>query len=260
MEKLFSGLEDLGFKNIKEMDLYENEDTNDEEEQKDKNNINDYIYEKTYKCPVCMNEVKSKTVKVGKARLASKDTDLMPKYDNINPLFYDVVLCQACGYAALPRYFSKIKLPQAQLIKSTITPKFKMKIYPDLYDEDIAIERYKLALLNAVIKNGRASEKAYICLKTAWMYRLKEDKENENKFLNEALNGFKQAFEKESFPICGMDTYTLMYLLGELSRRTDKNEDALFWLGKVIVTPGVNPRLKELARDQKDLIRELLGR
>lgn len=260
MDKLFSGLEDLGFKNIKDMDLYVNEDSNEELEELKNKNINDFIYEKTYKCPVCMNEVKSKTVKVGKAKLSYKDTDLMPRYDDINPLFYDVVLCPACGYAALSRYFSKIKHPQAQLIKSTITPKFKMKVYPDLYDEDIAIERYKLALLNAVIKNGRASEKAYICLKTAWMYRLKAEKENENKFLDEALNGFKQAFEKEPFPICGMDTYTLMYLLGELSRRIGKFEEALFWLGKVIVTPGINPRLKELARDQKDLIREAMGR
>jgi uncharacterized protein (DUF2225 family) len=53
-----------------------------------------------------------------------------------------------------------------------------------------------------------------------------------------------------------MDAYTLAYLMGELSRRLRNKEDALKWFGKVIITPGVNPKLKEMARDQKDLIIE----
>ncbi len=258
MDNLFSGLEELGFKNLNEVDLYNKDEgkENDTPAAKDESSILDYIYDKSYTCPVCGNEVKARTVKVGKARNVSKDTDLMPRYENINPLFYDVVLCQNCGYAALSRYFEKLKHDQALLIKSTITQKFRAKVYPDLYDEDVAIERYKLALLNAVVKNSKLSEKAFICLKLSWMYRLKEDNENELKFSEQALTGFKEAFTKESFPICGMDTYTLVYLLGELSRRIGDNESALRWLGKVIVTPGVSPRLKELARDQRDLIRD----
>jgi uncharacterized protein (DUF2225 family) len=258
MDNLFSGLEELGFKNLNEVELYskEEEKENDAPAAKDESSILDYVYDKSYICPVCGNEVKARTVKVGKARNLGKDTDLMPRFGNINPLFYDVILCEQCGYAALPRYFEKIRHEQALLIKSTITPKFRAKSYPELYDVDIAIERYKFALLNAVVKNSRVSEKAFICLKLSWMSRLKEDSENEQKFSQQALTGFKEAFTKESFPICGMDTYTLVYLLGELSRRLGDNEAALRWLGKVIVTPGISPRLKELARDQRDLMRD----
>lgn len=234
------------------MDLYNNNisEVSDEIEKKE-TKIQDLLYDKTYNCPVCGNIFKEKTVKIGKARLVSKDTDLMPKYEKINPLFYDVVVCPRCGYSALIKYFDKLKNDQVQLIKSKISPKFKARIYPDIFDLDIAIERYKLALLNAVVKNAKSSEKAYICLKTAWMYRLKENKDDELKFLQQAFIGFKEAYEKESFPICGMDRFTLMYLLGELSRRLGDNHEALFWFSKVIVTPNVNPRLKELARDQK---------
>lgn len=256
MDKIFSGLEELGFKDLNNVELFkqEGENSSDSKSKDDTNPLN-FLYDKSYTCPVCNEQIKTKAIKNAKTRLISKDTDLMPRHEPINPMFYDVVICPKCGYAALAKYFDKIKHEQTLAIKSTITPKFKPRLYPDLYDVDIAIERYKLALLNSVVKNSKMSERAYTCLKIGWMYRLKEDSENEQKFLEQALIGFKEAFTKEPFPICGMDTYTLIYLLGELSRRLGLYEDALKWFGKVIVTPGVNPKLKEMAREQKDLIK-----
>jgi uncharacterized protein len=259
MDSIFSGLEELGFKNLNEIDLYkQNSDTNNPDKSKGKKeaSIEDLLYGKSYRCPICCNDFKSQTVKVGKARLISKDTDLMPRYENINPLFYDVVICQKCGYSALSKYFERIKEEQILLVKSKITPNFKSRTYPDIYDLDIAIERYKLSLLNAVIKNTRNSEKAYICLKIAWLYRLKQDKQSEIKFLEQSYIGFKEAYEKETFPVCGMDSFTLMYLIGELARRLGNDDESLQWLGRVITGRNVNPKLKDLARDQKNLIKD----
>lgn len=133
-------------------------------------------------CPVCENEFKSKAIKNGKTRRIGTDTDLMPIYEGPNPLFYDVHICPKCGYSALNQYFEKIKAEQINLIKSTITPRFKAREYPEVYDANIAIERYKLTLLNAVVKKAKSSEKAFICLKIAWMYRLTDNKEEEKNF------------------------------------------------------------------------------
>ena len=41
----------------------------------------------------------------------------------------------------------------------------------DYYTYDIAIKRYKMALLTAMTKPARGSEQAYLCLKLAWLYR-----------------------------------------------------------------------------------------
>ncbi|WDU84426.1 DUF2225 domain-containing protein [Caloramator sp. Dgby_cultured_2] len=68
--------------------------------------------------------------------------------------------------------------------------------------------------------------------------------------------GFKEAFEKESFPICNLDQHTLMYLIGEIARRLGKNDEALLWFGKVIVSRSVKPRIKDMAREQKELIKQ----
>lgn len=255
MDKIFSGLEEFGFKNLNDIELYKQETPKEEIAIKEEGTLADLLLDKTISCPVCNNEFKYKAVKTGKTRLISKDSDLMPVHEPINPLFYDVAICPKCGYAALVKYYDKIKHEQTLVIKSTLTPKYKHKFYPDVYDVDIAIERYKLSLLNSVVKNSKMSERAYTCLKLAWMYRLKQDNENELKLLEQALLGFRDSFTKEPFPICGMDTYTLIYLIGELSRRLGLKEEALKWFGKIIITPGVNPKLKEMARDQKELIK-----
>lgn len=260
MNNLFSGLEELGFKNIND-DLYKENASlacQNKAKLKKATNPEDLLYDKSINCPVCGNNFKSRAVKSGKVRLISKDSDLMPRYQPINPIYYDIHICPRCGYAAMSKFFDKIKEHQANLIKEKISPRFNAKKYPSIYDLDIAIERYKLSLLNSLVKNAKSSEKAYTCLKLGWLYRIKEDTTGENKFIQQACIGFKEAYEKESFPICGMDSYTYMYLLGELSRKIGDNSEAIKWFGRVIVSTNVNPRLKDLARDQKNLIKGIV--
>lgn len=259
MEKnLFSGIEDLGFDHTSKLNIFEDKikpslETT-QEETKDK--FSNMLYDREIICPVCGTIFKARTVKVAASKVKNKDSDLFTRYVSINPFFYDVYLCSRCGYASMKRDFENIRESQIELVKEKISPKWNGRKYPEIYDIDIAIERYKLALLNCVITNSRSSKKALNCLKLSWMYRLKEDAENELAFLKEALKGLSDAFYSEDFPIQGMDRYTVMYLIGEISRRTGNIDDALLWLGKVITTPNVTTKLKEMARDQRDIIKE----
>ena len=47
-----------------------------------------------------------------------------------------------------------------------------------------------------------------------------------------------------------------MYLIGELYRRTGNNEEALLWFGNVIISRNAPFRIKEKARDMKELIKQ----
>ena len=49
---------------------------------------NYFIFDKTYTCPVCDKGFKTKTVKTGKVKLISADTDLRPKYQHMDSLKY----------------------------------------------------------------------------------------------------------------------------------------------------------------------------
>jgi uncharacterized protein (DUF2225 family) len=274
MANLFSGLESMGLGKLTNMDVYEaNEGQQEKTDKEDKPQITeaDFIFEKSYTCPVCDNEFKSKTVKTGKVKLVSADTDLRPKYQLVDSLKYDVVDCPVCGYAALNRFFNFMTSPQAKLIKASISSVYKgagPSGYIVTYDE--AITKHKLALVNTIVKKGKLSERAYTCLKTGWLVRGKRESlptttPNYNKivtqleaeeidFLTKAYEGFAEAYSKENFPMCGMDEATITYLLADLARRIGKTEDALRFISKVIVSRDANERIKDKARQLKDLM------
>lgn len=217
--------------------------------------ISNLLYDKTVKCPICGQEFKARSVRTSSYRIAEKDSDFFIYYTRVNPYFYDVWLCNTCGYTAMKIDFEKIRSIKKELIIKNISSKWKPKIYPLIYDENIAIERYKLALINYTVTNSESYKKAMVCLKIAWMYRILRDTKNEDKYLKNALDGFLDAYYKEDFPMYGMDRYTIMYLIGELYRRSSNNEDALLWLGNVITSSMASDKIKEMARNQKDIIK-----
>lgn len=215
-----------------------------------------HLFDKQIICPVCNSHFKTKTVKSKSPRVISKDSDFFIRYSVVNPYFYDVLLCNSCGYAALRSDFDNIKTYKKELVLSNVTPKWKPRDYPDILDEKLAIERYKLALLNALLLNLADSTKAMISLKIAWMYRLLNNTEQEKVFLTQALDGFNNAYIYEVFPIYGLQRDSLMYLLGELNRKSGHYPEALQWFSKTIVSVNSSYKVKELARIGRDLIKD----
>lgn len=277
MANIFAGLESLGLKVSKNIEVYEEEKKevkgSGEGESKPKElSEEDLLFDKSYTCPVCDKEFKSKMVRTGKAKLVSADTDLRPKYQEIDPLKYDAVLCPNCGYASLNRYFNFVMGSQAKVIKEQISQTFEYKSEGDkIYSYDEAIMRHKMALLNTVVKKGKTSERAYTCLKLAWLFRGKREEmmkgeykqeevdellKEEVEFLENAHEGFVTAFSKEGFPMCGMDQHTVVYLVAELARRIGKIDEAKRWVSKVLVARDANKRIKDKALALKELLQE----
>lgn len=272
MAGLLSGLANLGLGNLEDAKIYEEPkaDVQTEEEKAPQVTEKDFIYDKTYECPVCGKKIAAKTMKTGKAKLIGTDMDLRPQYEGIDAVKYDVVLCHYCGYAALTRFFKPMPSVQVKLIKENISKNVKLKPHEgDIYSYSEAMERYKLALAGAIVKQAKASEKAYVCLKTAWLLRgmqeeLNDEAENrakrmemeeeEKEFLKNAMEGFINARQSEPFPICGMDEVTIDYLIAVLAIRFEQYETASRLVASILVSPSANPRMKDKARDLKDII------
>ena len=275
MADLLSGLEQFGLGNLKNMNLY---DEPKKAEGDDKSPAaapvmqeQDYLFDKATTCPICDKEFKTKTVKVGKVKLAGTDMDLRPKYDQVDLLKYDIVMCPHCGYAALSRFFKFVTSPQAKHIKETISASFKPKTeVKETFSYDDALERYQLTLANAIVKQAKPSEKAYICLKTAWLLRGKgehldtsapdyaEQKkkldDEENEYLHNALEGFLSARQTESFPMCGMDEPTVDYLIAVLALRFEQYDVTSRLVAGILTNPSANPRMKDKARTIKEMV------
>jgi len=280
MANLFSGLEAFGLGKMADLNVYASDEKNNKNSAEDGAEIAekakiveaDFLFDKTFACPVCDKEFKSKTIKTGKVKLISADTDLRPKYQHIDSLKYDAIVCPNCGYAALNRFFNYMTSAQAKLIKEQISASFKgIGIEGEIISYDEAITRHKLVLVNTIVKRSKLSERAYSCLKTAWLIRgkaetlkadtpdynnvMKQLQNEELEFTANAYAGFEEAFSKEMFPMCGMDENTMTYLVADLARRIGKYDESSRWISKVLISRDANERIKTKARELKDLLK-----
>lgn len=273
---LLSGLGGLGLDGLENMDIYEESEKAEAKkkvQEPAKVEEKDLIYGKIFKCPCCDADAPAKIMKTGKAKLVGTDQDLRPRYEGIDIIKYDVVLCPACGYTALTRFFPSLTSAQAKLIKEKISANVKIPHYTgDTYSYEEAVNRYQLALANAVVKRAKASEKAYICLKSAWLMRgygesvkdtekgtpelMTELKAKEDEYIQNAYNGFVEARQNEGFPMCGMDEMTIDYLLAVLAARFKKYDVASRLVSSILASPMANARFKEKARNLKEQILE----
>ncbi len=271
---IFSGMEDFGLGDMSTADIFKDPAA---EEKKRKAaeaaakqiKEEDFLFEKTYECPVCSKSFKEHTLRTGKARLVKTDMDLRPTFEGIEPLKYDVVQCTECGFTALTRYFVPMTVPQRKAILEKITSRYRKPAErKDLYSYEDAVGRYKLALVNAIVKNAKASEKAYICLRAGWLARsyaeyleeqvpvnttkVEELKGLENEFLKNAYEGFAGAIQNETFPMCGMDESTVDFLLANLAMRNKQFDVASKLISKLLTSPNCNSRTKDKVRDLKE--------
>ena len=279
MAGIFSGFEKLGLGNIGKEELFEDPKKKTVEVKKEQPkrlqlvNEEDYLFDKKYKCPVCDSEFEARTVRTGKVRMKNVDIDLRPDYDEFDQNKYDVIACPACGYAALGRYFPTLNKYQIDDIRVKICMNYKHEPNNEpIYSYDYAKRLYQLALANAVVKKAKNSEKAYICLKSAWVIRgetqrldpeeegyeakKKENDAQEKELLENALNGFIMARQSEEFPIAGMDSTTLDYLIAALAVETGKRDIASKMISDILVSRTANSRIKDKARVLKEMLAE----
>ena len=271
---LLSGLESLGLGKMKEEELYEKEAPKNPETgvpvapQKSESDV---LLDRTFKCVVCGKEFQSKTIKAGKNKLVKQELDLRATYDMADAVKYDPIVCPHCGYATLTR-FIKQPLPSAmeKLVREKICANFKgLPQTGEIYSYDDAILRYKLVLASTVAKCGKDSEKAYVCLKTAWLFRgkaehlpeseveeIKRCEKEEEAFLSKAYDGMVAARRKELFPICGMDELTFDYLLAALAHRLGHLEVSAKLVGEIMAKPTANRRIKEKTGILKEVLKK----
>ena len=277
---IFSGFEKLGLGNIEGEALFEDPRKKEvvvkKEEPKKKlqlGNEEDYLYDKKYKCPVCDSDFEARTVRTGKVKMKNVDIDLRPDYDEVDQNKYDVIACPACGYAALSRYFPNLNKYQIDDIRVKICMNYKHEPCKDpVYTYEYAKRLYQLCLANAVVKKAKNSEKAYICLKSAWVIRGEtqrldpndddyetrkaENDAQEKELLVNALNGFAMARQTEEFPIAGMDATTLDYLMAALAVETGQRDMASKMIGEILTSRVANSRIKDKARVLKEMLME----
>ncbi len=229
----------------------------------------DFLFDKSYKCPVCGQDISSRTIRAKSLKRIGMDMSLRPRFEGIEPLKYDVISCYECGYTALSRFFNDITDAQGEAIRKHFSenPSNLKKVTTPTITYSEAVQRYQAALLNAIVKNAKESEKAYICLKMTWLITgMLEDykgapnynqqiaeqyAQKERELFKHAYDGFVKARLMENFPICGMDENTVEYLIAYAAIKFSDFENAKRMLEMIITDKECGKKLKEMALELK---------
>ena len=275
---LLSGMEKFGFSMDGELDILADDKPKKEKAVAQKaapvvKQEKDFVLDKKVRCPVCDKDFPIKAVLATKLKRLEPDFDLRPNYEHVDKIKYDFISCPNCGYSALDTMFSKIDTARVKLIRSEFCPNFKPQPneqLPDLYSYDYSIEKFKLALICTMKKRAKMSEKAYVCLKIAWLRRaqLKElegNKEADPKqvelikkeyegFYSQAYEGFMKAISAETPPYCGMASDAVEFMLANMSAYYKKYDAAMKLVARLIQSPSTSRKLKDKCVDLKDEI------
>lgn len=217
------------------------------------------LFDKKVVCPICNKEFVTKKVRTSRLRLLKRDEDFLNYYNTENPIKYSIFVCPNCGYAAFENKFNDIREEQIGIIIDNVSSRWNKRDFGGVRDLDEAIESYKLALIAGTLLKAKKLEQGNICLNIGWLYRLKEDKDQEIRFLKLAREQFIEAYNTESLTGTNMDDSKLSYLIGELSRRVDDKEESLSWFNTCLglASTRMNPALNDMAREQWRLAKEM---
>ena len=279
MDKILSGLTKFGLDEKLINSLFEEENKKDVGENSEKVieplKETDFLLLKSVTCPICESKFKTPAIKSGKMRRMEPDLDLRPRFEGIDVNKYDVISCPKCGYTALNRYYGRMASVQEKLIREGVLSHIKSMPTREMtelgtIDYTSAIDLYKLALFTSIVKKCKGSEKAYICLKIAWLLRGRieelsvNEKENKEKieacqkehdtFYAQAFDGFTKAISSESYPIAGMDQHTMDLLIVAMAYNLEKYDYAARFVSELIVSRTVPANIKKRAYDLKELI------
>ncbi|ATP41565.1 hypothetical protein CSE16_16845 [Solibacillus sp. R5-41] len=218
------------------------------------------FYEKNIDCMHCKKSFPTFKVRSKFIKVAHTETDFQPLYanENVNALFYNVFVCQHCGFS-FTEDFSKYFAPgvkeqlDEQICEKWIPHSFKNE--RNVFD---AIQAYKLAFLCATIKKEKYIITSGLALRLAWLYRSLKNTGQEMRFLKLARDHYMESFSTEDYASTQMSGVRVMYIIAELSRRLEDYENATRFFSRVIESQrtGGEGQLVAMAKEQWELLRQ----
>ncbi|MEF3304395.1 DUF2225 domain-containing protein [Paenibacillus sp. GYB003] len=182
-------------------------------------------------CICCEQSFQTSRVRPSFRKTAKTDSDFCIHYKQHNPDYYVVRVCPYCGYAFTENFSDRMTPKSKQLYYEKLGKNWNALDLTGERDWNAAMQSYKLALLCAQIKEEKDRVIAGLLHHIAWLYRYKDNKEQENRFLEFALDAYVKVFETEGADV---NNARLMYLIGEINRRLGNYSKAVLWFGQVI--------------------------
>lgn len=194
------------------------------------------LYDKEITCLLCEEKYITKRIRSRFIRMEKIDTDFYTEYKDpdCNPYFYEVHVCQHCGFAASDHFSTSFPPGAKEKIFQQICTQWVPRDFGKKRIIEEAIETYKLGIVSGTLKQEKHIVLAGLCIRLAWLYRMKGEEDQEKRFLRMTIKQYEGAFEHADYEGTQMSEMRLLYLLGELNRRVENEEEAVRFLSRVI--------------------------
>lgn len=218
------------------------------------------FFEQEKTCPVCDKKFTTTRVRSSASVVVKRDTDFCIYYKDINPMHYSIMVCPHCHYAALDKNFSD-NLETAEKLRLQKGLELLRKEESDMSKErkaELALRACELAIQAAQIKKSGPGLIGSLFLRASWFAREINNLELEKEYINQARLLYTESFEKERKVDSKMTEARLMYIIGELNRRSGLYQEAVLWFNKAVTNKNIKgePEIERLSRDQWDMAKQ----
>jgi len=225
-------------------------------------NPDSIYFPQSRKCPVCKTAFATQRVRSSASVVSERDSDFRTCYKTINPTHYSIHVCPNCLFAAQDSQFEQ-EIPDGEreaIYRALLQLKQQEPDFGGKRTSEQALRTLELAVRSAQLRKQGASALAGLFLRAAWICRELGNAERELVFLEQAKTFYLESFagERET----KMSQCTLMYLIGELHRRTGNYQEAVRWFSRVISDRGIKaePEIERLTRQRWAEAKEAFGR
>ncbi|HEU4963165.1 MAG TPA: DUF2225 domain-containing protein [Bacilli bacterium] len=215
--------------------------------------IEQKLYDKKVICPLCRNNYSTKKALSRALRVVRTEADFYTAYEDVNPVYYHIHVCDKCGFAYMDKTTPKIQPSQRQHYMDDVAARWQPRDFGGVRSIFEAITACKLAIFCAQFMEEPARTVGGLCLQVAWLYRDMEEEEQEMRFLKETVHFYEYAYMSDA----SLDDQGKMtYLLGELNRRLGNERQAITYFTQVVNDKNADPKYVRLAREAWGLLRE----
>jgi uncharacterized protein (DUF2225 family) len=214
-----------------------------------KGDSSDIIFDKVVPCPICGNKFVAYGQKMSKLRSKGMDNDLRRRYENFDPLWYNVWTCPKCYYSNYYHEFPSILPAKHKLISAKIKSILngeQLSIAKDTNINQLFTQYYLLlscaqAIAAPNIKLGK------IWMNLMWLYRDCEDDEMVTIAATSALKYYEQAYLKCDTDLKPEDEQQLCIILAELYIINENKDEAFKYLMKARTQRGGGRTFSQMA-------------
>lgn len=220
----------------------------------------DALFDKKCKCTICEHSFTTKKIRSRFVKLLHTDTDLCPTYSSPedNPVLYYILVCPACGYSFSDDFSPYFPPGTKEVIQEKVCSNWTPHSFSNKRTIEDAIKTYKLAIYCATLKKEKHVVQAGMYMRLGWLYRSIGNSEQEQRFMKLAIYEYSEAYSTQDYQGTQVSEVRILYLIGELSRRTGDIKEAGKNFSRVIEQQSrtTEKNLVEMAKERWREIRE----